>query len=191
MNRGRYPFIIILVIVAALLLGFAYDGVMTVVEKASYKREHSEYVSVYAERFGVPEYMVYAVIKVESDFDPNAKSRVGASGLMQLTEETFADVTGQFMLNENLPYSEVFDPETNIRYGTYYLSYLYKQLGDWDVALAAYNGGIGNVKNWLNDKNYSDDGKTLKNYPSNFSETKNYVRLVNKAKNTYIKLYYS
>lgn len=190
MNRGRYPFIIILVIVAALLLGFAYDGVMTVVEKASYKREYADYVSVYAERFGVPEYIVYAVIKVESDFDPNAKSRAGASGLMQLTEETFADVTGQYMLNENLPYSEVFDPETNIRYGTYYLSYLYKQLGDWDTALAAYNGGIGNVKNWLNDKNYSDDGKTLKNYPSNFSETKNYVRLVDKAKNTYIRLYY-
>lgn len=191
MNRGKYPFIIILVIVASLLLGFAYDGIMTVVEKTSYKREYADYVSVYAERFGVPEYMVYAVIKVESDFDPNAKSRVGASGLMQLTEETFNDVTGQYMLNENLPYSEVFDPETNIKYGTYYLSYLYKQLGDWDTALAAYNGGIGNVKNWLNDKNYSNDGKTLKNYPSNFSETKNYVRLVDKAKNTYIRLYYN
>ena len=52
------------------------------------------------------------------------------------------------------------------------------------------NGGIGNIKNWLNDKNYSNDGKTLKNYPSNFSETKNYVRLVDKAINTYIRLYY-
>ena len=191
MNRGKYPFIIILIIVAAILLGFAYDGIMTVVEKNTYKQGYSEYVTTYAAKFGVPEYIVYAVIKIESNFKPDALSRAGAAGLMQLTEETFNDVTGQYMLNENLPYSQVYDPETNIRYGTYYLSYLYKQFGNWDVAFAAYNGGIGNVKNWLKDKDYSDDGETLKNYPSNFSETKSYVRLVNKAKNTYIKLYYS
>ena len=190
MNRGKYPFIVILIIVAAILLGFAYDGIMTVVEKNTYKQGYSDYVTAYSAKFGVPEYIVYAVIKIESDFDPNATSKVGAAGLMQLTEETFNDITGQYMLNENLSYSQVYDPETNIRYGTYYLSWLYKHFGNWGVAFAAYNGGIGNVKNWLNDKNYSDNGETLKNYPSNFSETKNYVRLVNKAKEKYIKLYY-
>ena len=190
MNKGKYPFIIILVIVAAILLGFAYNGVMNAVEKGEYKRDYSDYVTTYSLKFGVPEYVIYAVIKVESDFRPNVTSSAGAAGLMQITSGTFADITGKYMLNENLSYSKVYDPDTNIRYGTYYLSYLYKQFGNWSTVFAAYNAGIGNVSSWLQNKFYSLDGKTLISYPAEFSETKNYVRLANKAVDVYKRLYY-
>ena len=87
----------------------------------------------------------------------------------------------------------LYDPETNIKYGTYYLSRLYNRFGDWDTALAAYNGGEGNVSEWLKDKKYSDDGIKLKTdkIPDEFSETKNYVKKVNKALKKYKELYNS
>ena len=81
---------------------------------------------------------------------------------------------------------DLFDPEINIRYGCYYLSYLYEKFGDLELAYAAYNAGPTNVEKWLADPSVSKNGK-LVNIP--FEETRNYVKKVNSARETYQELY--
>ena len=177
---------ITLIALVAIGLGFLADFVITCFEKASYPREYVEYVTVYAEAYGVPEELVYAVIRTESDFDSGAVSQAGAVGLMQLMPSTFRWLTDD-MLFEHLEDGMLYDPETNIRYGTYCLSYLYDRYGRWDLAIAAYNGGLGNVDEWLADDRYADGEGGLSRIP--FKETRQFVTRVTDAWEMYEKLY--
>ena len=179
---------IALIAVLAIGLGFLADFVITCFEKDAYPCEYAEYVEVYAEAYGVPEGLVYAVIRTESGFDSGAVSPAGAVGLMQLMPTTFEWLTDD-MLFEHLESGMLHDPETNIKYGTYCLSYLYDRYGDWELALAAYNGGLGNVDKWLEDDRYADaDGEGgLKKIP--FRETRQFVARVTDAWEMYERLY--
>ena len=163
-----------------------FQVIWDAVDRATHPKEYSDYVEVYSYQYGVPEYVVYSVIKVESDFESGAVSDVGAVGLMQLMPETFVWLTTEN--GENLNTSTLYDPETNIKYGTYYLSKLYLQFGTWDEVYAAYNAGPTKVEEWLDDEKYSENGKTLDEIP--FKETENYVKKLNKANEIYKKLYY-
>lgn len=136
-----------------------------------------------ANDFGVPLPMILAVIRTESDFDPYAISRVGACGLMQLMPETFRYLRDD-VFGDSLTDRDIFLPAVNIRYGTYYLSYLYRRFGDWYTALAAYNAGEGRVSNWLTDVTLSPNGR-LRSIP--FPETAAYVQNTLKAYKTYSK----
>ena len=191
-KKTNYGLIVLIVLAVAVVLGFVIDLVITEVEKAVYPMpdEYAPFVEKYSKEYGVPEEMVYAVIKTESGFDSSAVSSKGAVGLMQMMPETFEWLTKD-MLREHLSVGMLYDPETNIKYGTYYLSRLYNKFGDWDTALAAYNGGEGRVSEWLTDSRYSSDGKKLiiENIPSEYSETKNYVGKVNNALEKYKQLY--
>ena len=180
---------IIAIICIALVAGILINFVWTLFEKITYPRKYSEFVEKYAEAYNVPEALIYATIKVESNFEPNAVSSAGAKGLMQIMPDTFLWLTGDEHLGENLHKSELFDAEVSIKYGTYYLNYLYQKFDrNWNTALAAYNGGEGNVAKWLADPEYSDGEGNLTNIP--FKETANYVDKVNKEIDTYKKLYY-
>lgn len=154
--------------------------------ESMYPREYSEYVTLYSEKYSVPESLVYAVIRTESSFNPDAVSHVGAQGLMQLMPDTVDWLSR--LLDEDAPTGAITDPETNIKYGTYYLRHLYDRFDNWDTAIAAYNAGHGRVTKWLQDKNYSDDGITLKVIP--IEETKNYVNKISDAENQYKEIYY-
>ena len=177
---------ITLIAVLAIGLGFLADFIITCFEKSAYPREYAEYVEVYAEAYGVPEELVYAVIRTESDFDSGAVSPVGAVGLMQLMPSTFEWLTND-MLFEHLESGMLYDPETNVKYGTYCLSYLYDRYGDWDLAIAAYNGGLGNVDKWLADDRYADGEGGLKKIP--FRETRQFLARVTDAWEMYDRLY--
>lgn len=120
-------------------------------------------------------YLVAALIRAESHFDPLAVSSADAKGLMQLT-----DATAQFCadaLRLELAEGDVFQPATSITLGTWYLSRLLGRYeGDVTCAIAAYNAGEGNVDRWLSDTAYSDDGKTLREIP--YGETKRHVEKI-------------
>ncbi len=177
---------IALIAVLAIGLGFLTDFIITCFEKNAYPRGYAEYAEVYAERYGVPESLVFAVIRTESDFDSGAVSGAGAVGLMQMMPDTFGWLTDE-VLFEHLENGMLYDPETNIRYGTYYLSYLYDRYGDWELALAAYNGGPGNVDEWLENDRYTDGEGGLKRIP--FKETRQFVNRVTDARDMYERLY--
>ncbi|MBR2388478.1 MAG: lytic transglycosylase domain-containing protein [Clostridia bacterium] len=191
MNRYRRPLAIILIFVISLTVGLLVDLCWSSLERVAYPQKYSEYVEKYSKEFNIPEDLIYATIKVESSFEPEAISRAGARGLMQLMPSTFEWLTSDEHLGEHLTPNMLYDPETNIRYGVYYLKYLYTKFGyNGDLVSAAYNGGEGNVAEWLLDERYADGDGGLRDYPDDFDETKNYVKKIRKTRETYQKLYY-
>ena len=115
---------VVLLLLASIVLGIALDLFITQIEKRLYPLEYSEYVEKYSNELGVPQKIIYAVIKTESNFNELAVSSAQAYGLMQLTEETFYDIAA--MLGESPSAFDIYSPDVNIRYGTRYLFYLYK-----------------------------------------------------------------
>ncbi|MBO4277505.1 MAG: lytic transglycosylase domain-containing protein [Clostridia bacterium] len=174
---------------AVLLIAFGVGAFFAVgaIKKSRYPREYSEYVEKYCAEYEVPQSLVYAVIRTESGFNKDAVSRAGAYGLMQVTPDTFSWLSRIMDVEERQEL--ILDPETNIRYGVYYLRYLYERYGSesWETAAAGYNAGHNRVSGWLEDTAYSDDGKTLKYIP--IEETSEYVIKVFKAKARYEEIY--
>jgi soluble lytic murein transglycosylase len=114
--------------------------------------------------------LVAAVIYEESRFRPHAVSRVGAIGLMQIrpmTGETIARQTGGTDFRD----SDLFDPEINVRYGTWYLRQLIDKYGDERLALAAYNAGESTVDGWLRDGKGIADA-SVQGYVDSVEDTK-------------------
>ena len=185
-NRSNLGTVILIILAISVAFGFVFDFVATKIEYLIYPKpdEFAVHVKKYSDEFGVPEDLVWAVIKTESGFDASAVSGKGAVGLMQLTEATFNEISN-LRLKDGFDAGMRYDPATNIRYGTYYLSYLNARYGDWDTALAAYNAGLGNVDDWLGESSKIN----VKNIP--FKETRDYVKKVNKAQEKYKELYSS
>lgn len=186
-GRRRRVLPVVLAVLAALALIAALNGprIGGWAMRQLYPRRFAETVSREAREFGLPEELVYAVIRAESGFDPKARSRAGARGLMQLTDETF-----QWMAGEHPPENgglSSYDPEDNVHCGCALLRRLLDHYSLPETALAAYNAGIGNVDRWLSDPEHSDDGRTLKSIP--FPETAAYVERVTKNWRVYEKLY--
>lgn len=186
-RRLNKPSKIALVLLAAVVFGFLYYAAYTSYLRTNHPRPYADTVADCAVRYGVPEMIIYSVIKTESEFDEDAVSVAGAVGLMQLIPSTFRWLT-DYHTAEKLPDGMIYDPATNIRYGTYYLSWLYERYGRWDTALAAYNAGPGRVDGWLADDKYSEDGVSLKSIP--YGETRKYVKIVLGSAEVYERLYY-
>lgn len=152
-----------------------------------YPLEYTEYVEKYSSEYKLDKHMVYAVIKAESGFNSQAVSPRDAKGLMQIMDST-GEWAAKKMDIDHFQSSMLLEPETNIRIGCWYISYLLKQFNNDNVlALAAYNAGSGNVSKWLKDPEISKDGKTLGVIP--FQETDNYVGRIQKYYKMYKKLY--
>ncbi|WEG18488.1 transglycosylase SLT domain-containing protein [Alkalihalophilus pseudofirmus] len=123
----------------------------------TYSGQYSDIINRAASQYGLDPNLIAAVIKAESNFNPNARSHAGARGLMQLMPATAA----------SLGVKNSYDPEQNIMAGARYLSMQLKAFGgDIEKALAAYNAGAGNVKKWERNGQWG-------NIP--FKETRNYV----------------
>ena len=188
-THTNYTTAVLVILAISVVFGFLFDFVCDKIERHVFPKPsaYQAYVSRSSEEFGVPENLIWAIIKVESDFDSSAESGVGAVGLMQLMPATFDEITNRRLMDGFDPGMR-YDPETSIRYGTYYISYLYARYGNWSTALAAYNAGLGYVDEWLEDPQYGDaETGTLKKIP--FKETRNYVKRINQALEMYEELY--
>ena len=178
--------VIVIILLVAILFGLLFQMVWDAIDRANYPLKYTDEVEKYCAEYGVPEYVVYSVIKVESNFDSGAVSDAGAIGLMQMMPDTFTWLTST--LKEDLNSAMLYDPDTNIKYGTYYLAYLYIRYGSWNEVYAAYNAGQGTVDGWLEDEELTDSTGRLKKIP--YKETSGYVKKVSKANEVYKRLYF-
>lgn len=178
--------VIFVILILSVIIGFVYQSISDRADRARYPQEYSDFVTKYSGEYGVPEYIIYASIKTESGFDSGARSEAGALGLMQIMPDTFDWLVS--LTQEGYETGMLYDPETNIKYGTYYLSYLYLKYADWETVYAAYNAGPANVDGWLEDPECTDENGGLENIP--IKETAKYVKKMTTAVEMYKKLYY-
>ena len=181
--------LIILLIICVILAIFSIFNIPNKILKQIYKKEYSQYVEKYSKQYNVDEELVYAVIKAESNFNANAQSSKGAIGLMQLMETTAQDVCKRMDLNisNNELKEKLLEPEININIGTKYLSILIQQYGNVEIAITAYNAGIGTVDNWIEKDIIKADGSNVEKIP--YKETNNYVRKILRDYQIYEKIY--
>lgn len=178
---------ILITILLIIFIIFRVFKVQEIILKKIYPTEYSEYVEKYSKENNLDKYLVYAMIKAESNFNPEVKSASDARGLMQLMEETALEQSN-IISNESVEIYDLYDPETNIKLGTAYLSYL---LGLYDgniiLAVTAYNAGLGNVEEWIKNGIIKKDGSDIENIP--YKETSNYVRKILKNYQMYLEIY--
>ncbi len=143
-----------------------------------YPLHYAADVRVHARQNHLSPALLAAVIDQESKFDTNAESKSGAIGLMQLTPATAKGIairTGGSAFRT----ADLYDPEINIRYGSWYLSNLFQKYGDERLVLAAYNAGQGNVDRWRR-----------AGEPIQFPETRAYVARVEHLEKVYRKAWH-
>ena len=174
---------ILIVVAVAIFDNFDYikDKLLTKI----YKLDYSEYVEKFSKEYDVDKYLIYAIIKAESNFDKEAVSNKGAKGLMQLMDSTAEEVASQ--ININIDEDDILDPKININLGTKYISILIQKYNNINLALTAYNAGSGNVDNWINEGTLKSDGSDIEKVP--FTETNNYVRKILRDYKIYNALY--
>lgn len=188
MNNRKRAVIIILIVLGAMLVSLVANLIISAVQKNAHPVRYESYVEVYASQYNVPEYVVYALINTESGFNASLESPTGERGLMQMSPELFALISSEQHLDEKIDADALFDPEISIRYGVYYLRYLFNEFQSWSTAIAAYDAGENTVKEWLDNIKYSSDRKNLTSIPE--KETAAYVKKVNDAISYYKTTYY-
>ena len=135
-------------------------------------------------------YLVASLIRQESEFDPEARSRSNARGLMQLLPSTARYMAKQIPDRRARAYrlAALYQPEINLIYGTYYLRKVLDQFnGTVEYALAGYNAGERRVEEWMRDANFEDPAEFVESIP--ITETREYVQAVLRNAALYRKLY--
>lgn len=156
-------------IILAIIALLSYSWIVKLLHPVPFK----QMVEEAALEWNLDPFLLVAVMKVESGFDPRAVSAKGARGLMQIMPDTGAWAAVQLGMEPFHP-DDLFIPDINLRIGAWYLSYLSQRFNDRLVlALAAYNGGQGNVQQWLTSMRWSGEVETVQDIP--YGETRRYV----------------
>ncbi len=185
--RLRKGTLFLLVVLAILLCVLLFRCSFGPVSQVAFPRKYEAWIQQYAQENDLPEELVYSIVYCESGFDPGAISSVGARGLMQLMEPTFDWVKQRLDGEEKADYDDMFDPETNIKYGCRLFGLLLDEYETVPNALCAYHAGWGTARKWLEDKEISPDGENIENIP--YKDTAHYVDKVMRTAEIYQKLY--
>jgi peptidoglycan lytic transglycosylase len=169
----------LLVLLAAAGAGFAYVQLTSPAwyERMRYPLSYDHIVVGHAKNYDLDPALLAAVIYRESKFHADARSSSGAIGLMQLLPDTAKGIAVHTGGNR-FRVSDLYDPEINVRYGSFYLRRLLTKYGDTRLALAAYNAGQSNVDGWI------AEGAGIE-----FPETREYVDAVLEARDVYAHAY--
>ena len=142
-----------------------------------YPLRYQEDILKAAAEFNLEPTFITGVIFTESHFNPQATSRVGARGLMQIMPATAAGIARQLGV-EDFSVDQLYDPAINIRFGSYYLRNLLDRYTEKDVVLAAYNGGPGVANRYAASRSAPIP-----------QETSNFIGKVKRAQEKYRELY--
>jgi soluble lytic murein transglycosylase len=143
----------------------------------------------FSKQNGLDPFLVAALIRQESEFNPKAVSRANARGLTQILPSTGRELSRRLKVR---PYStaKLFQPVVNLQLGSFYLKTMIDQLGGhWEAALAAYNAGLTRAHSWLTWAEFREPAEFIETVP--FSETRNYIQTVLRNADVYRRLYAS
>jgi len=141
----------------------------------------------YAKQNGLDPFLMAALIRQESEFNPKAVSKSNARGLTQIMPATGRELSRRLQVR---PYStaRLFQPSVSLQLGSYYLKSVAASLGGrWEAALAAYNAGLTRANAWLTWADFQEPAEFVETVP--FSETRNYVQVVLRNAEMYRRLY--
>ena len=176
----RILFVVIAICLGFLSICYLYGRVL---RKYVYPLHYQKEIVEGAKKNGLDVALIFAVVKTESGFDQRAVSNKGAVGLMQIMPSTAEFIARKKGVEEY----DLYDANTNVSFGCYYIKYLFSRFEDKWTALCAYNAGEGKVRGWLANREYSTDSKTLNKIP--YRETQEYIKKIQKSFTKYRKLY--
>lgn len=163
------------------------DSLPQEIWKLFFPLEYWDGIKAEAEKYHLNPYLVSALIRQESAFDRYATSSAHAMGLMQVMPGT-----GK-LIARGLDYPgfrsiHLYDPEVNVRFGTYHFARLVKKYdGKIELALAAYNAGESRLESWLKRYPTEDLYEFVESIP--FTETREYVKVIVTSINHYKRIY--
>ncbi len=156
-------------------------------EKLKYPLAYEKEIQKYSEKYRLDPFLVAGLIRQESGYNVKSLSSSNAMGLMQIIPPTGKYIAEQVNFRGFSP-DLLYEPETNISFGTWYLAYLLNRFnGNLFKAVAGYNAGPGAIERWWKDFEHLDSDEIVENIP--FRETRNYVKLVLRNWNVYRRIY--
>jgi soluble lytic murein transglycosylase len=185
-RRRRVGLTLGVAVLAALLAAVVLPRLPDVVRELALPLAHEDIIRQQASAKELDPSVLAAVIYAESHFR-DATSHAGARGLMQITPDT-AKYIAHLSGGTKFEQGDLATPQINISYGAFYLRYLLERYADNTVlALAAYNGGEGNVDRWIVEASQSERAFVIDEIP--FAETREYVARVLDARRSYREKY--
>lgn len=186
-----HRFIAAIVVIAVVFAGIHEIMQTHIIERLErkyfYPYPYENIVDKYAKQYNMDASLAAGIILTESGFAPKAKSHRGAIGLMQIMPET-GEWIARSINDKNYSTAKLYDPETNIHYGMWYLSFLMKEFNNNEILVAAaYNAGHGQIEEWRRIYKWDSSFNDYDKIP--FKETRDYVHKVLDNKESYQKLY--
>lgn len=144
--------LILTIIVIVAILAFDYFNINDIILKKIYPIKYSQYVEKYSKEYDLDPLLVYSIIKAESNFNPDVTSESSAIGLMQIIQNTAEETASKIGINIQTKL-KLYEPEMNIQIGIKYFSDLLKEYNNnINLAIIAYNAGMGNVNKWIEER---------------------------------------
>ncbi len=168
-------------------LGWSFDQAPLSFWKAAFPMPYQEPLRRYSQERSLDPHIVAGLIRQESEFDAKVVSRSNAIGLAQIMPATGRDLSGRLGVRW-FQTPMLYEPDYNLRLGSFYLRMLLDSLEkNWVAVLAAYNAGKSRADMWLRWADYSEPTEFIENIP--FHETRNYVQIVLRNADMYRRVY--